>query len=251
MARQKSIIKLEGNIGDINFYRSKNGYLARETTTLTAQRIATDPKFKRTRENNAEFKNAATAAKILRKACSELLQYSKDGSAHNRLFKEMMKVVKADVTSTRGKRNVMDGETELLQDFEFNSNATLNTTLFAPYSKDINRVTGVLKAEIPSFVPEDLLLAPVTSTHFRFVCLGTEVDFEQQSWVTQVQQSGVYPWNITPTGDISLEAQLPANSTHPLFLLFGLQFFQEVNGQRYPLKDGTFNSLSIIKVSGV
>src|SRR5437870_3600682 len=110
MARQKSIIKLEGNIGDINFYRSKDGYLARETTTLNAQRIATDPKFKRTRENNAEFSNAAKAGKLLRKACAELLQFSKDPSAHNRLFQEMMKVLKADATSIRGLRNVTEGE---------------------------------------------------------------------------------------------------------------------------------------------
>jgi hypothetical protein len=251
MARQKSIIKLEGNIGDINFYRSKDGYMAREATRLNAQRIATDPKFKRTRENNAEFTNAATAAKLLRNACGELLQFSKDGSAHNRLFKEMMKVVKADSTRTRGLRNVTNGETGLLQSFEFNSNATLSTTLFAPYSKDINRATGVLKADIPSFIPDQLLLAPVTATHFRFVGLATEVDFGQRAYVTQVLQSDEYPWNLAPTGDISLEAQLPANSTHSLFLLLGLQFYQEINGQQYPLKDGTFNSLSIVKVSGV
>jgi hypothetical protein len=251
MARQRSIIKLEGNIGDINFYRSKDGYMARETTRLNAQRIATDPKFKRTRENNAEFANAAIASKLLRKACGELLQFSKDGSASNRLFKEMMKVVKSDATSTRGLRNVIGGETGLLQGFEFNSNATLSTTLFAPYSGNINRATGVLKADIPSFIPDQLLLAPVTSTHFRFVGLATEVDFEQQVYVTKVIQSDEFPWNITPTGDISLEAQLAANSSHPLFLLLGLQFLQEVNGQRYPLKEGSFNSLSIVKVSGI
>jgi hypothetical protein len=251
MAKQKGIIKLEGNIGDINFYRSKDGYMAREASRLNAHRIATDPKFKRTRENNAEFSNAARAGKLLRSACKGLLQFSKDGSAVNRLFNRMMKVVKADATSTRGLRNVIDGETELLQDFEFNNNATLSTTLFAPYSTEINRVTGVMKAEIPSFIPEALLLAPVTSTHFRFVGLGTEVNFADKTYVTELFESSIFSWNTTPTGSISLEVQLPANSTLPLFLLFGLQFYQEVNGNMYPLKEGSFNSLSIVKVSGL
>jgi hypothetical protein len=42
-----------------------------------------------------------------------------------------------------------------------------------------------------------------------------------------------------------------ANSTHPLFLLLCIQFFQEVNGVQYPLKNGAFNALNIVKVEGV
>ena len=30
MARQKGIIKLKGKIGDLSFYKTKDGYLARE-----------------------------------------------------------------------------------------------------------------------------------------------------------------------------------------------------------------------------
>lgn len=44
---------------------------------------------------------------------------------------------------------------------------------------------------------------------------------------------------------------LTANSTHPLFFVLGIQFFQDVNGVKYPLKNGAFNALSIVKVSGV
>jgi hypothetical protein len=42
-----------------------------------------------------------------------------------------------------------------------------------------------------------------------------------------------------------------ANSTHPLFLLLGISFYQQVNGKNYSLKNGAFNALSIVKVSGV
>jgi len=61
MARQKSILKLQGTIGGISFYKSKDGYLAREKGGVDASRIANDPGFARTRENGAEFGNSASA----------------------------------------------------------------------------------------------------------------------------------------------------------------------------------------------
>jgi hypothetical protein len=34
------------------------------------------------------------------------------------------------------------------------------------------------------------------------------------------------------------------------FLALGIEFYQEVNGQMYPLKNGAFNALSLVKVDG-
>ena len=58
MAKQKGIIKPEGTIGDITFFKSKDGYLAREKSGPTAEQIANDPVFERTRENGKEFGRA-------------------------------------------------------------------------------------------------------------------------------------------------------------------------------------------------
>ena len=55
MARQKGIIKLKGTIGDITFYKTQDGHLAREKGGIDASRIASDPAFQRTRENGSEF----------------------------------------------------------------------------------------------------------------------------------------------------------------------------------------------------
>lgn len=55
MAQQESIIKLKGKIGDLTFYKTKTGYQVRQATGVSADRIASDPNFQRTRENNAEF----------------------------------------------------------------------------------------------------------------------------------------------------------------------------------------------------
>ena len=66
MAKQKGIIKLKGTLGDITFYKSQDGFLAREKGGVEASRIANDPAFQRTRENGAEFGTAGKAGKMLR-----------------------------------------------------------------------------------------------------------------------------------------------------------------------------------------
>src|SRR6187549_4302321 len=156
MAKQKGIIKLEGTIGDITFFKSKDGYLARERGGIPADRIANDPAFQRTRENGAEFGRAGKAGKYLRTALRSLLQNVSDSRMIARLTKEMMRVIKADETNPRGYRNVIDGEAEFLKGFEFNVNSKLGTTLFAPFTGTVNRVTGELSVGIPSFVPVNM-----------------------------------------------------------------------------------------------
>lgn len=250
MAQQKGIIPLKGTIGNITFYKSKDGFLAREKGSLDANRIANDPAFQRTRENGAEFGRAGKAGKALRNALRSLLQNISDGRMLARLIKEMMRVIKADEVSPRGMRNVIDGESELLTGFEFNSNSKLGTTLFAPFTKNVNRVTGELSVDIPSFIPANLVAAPAGTTHFKITSAGAAIDFETGSNVTDLKSTAELPWDATATAAINLVNAVTANSTHPLFLVLGIEFFQQVNGAMYPLKNGAFNSLAILEVNG-
>lgn len=251
MAQQKGILPLKGTIGNITFYKSQDGYLAREKGGIESQRIATDPAFQRTRENNAEFGRAGKAGKVLRNAVRALLQNASDSKATSRLTREMVKVVQADTTNPRGLRNVIDGEAELLLGFEFNIAGKLSATLFAPYTTTIDRVTGVLTVNIPSFVPINMLGAPTGATHFRIHSAGTEIDFEQNTFVLATASSNELPWDNTTTTALALTQPVTPNSTHPLFLFLGMDFLQEVNGTMYPLKNGAFNALAIVNISGV
>jgi hypothetical protein len=251
MARQKGIIKLEGTLGDITFVKTKNGYLAKEKTGLTGDRIANDPAFQRTRENGAEFGRAGKAGKMIRTSFRSLLQNTADSTMIARLTRELMKVIQADTTSTRGQRNVIDGEAELLQGFDFNEAGKLSTTLFAPFTTSIDRVTGALSADIPSFVPNVMIGYPSGATHFKIMSAGAAIDFEGQAFEQKMAETAVLPIDGTPTAAINLVNNLTANSTHPLFLALGIEFYQEVNANRYPLKNGAFNALQIVKVQGV
>ena len=251
MAKQIGIIKTRGTIDDLTFAKTKDGYIVKKRTSLDGSRINSDSNFQRTRENNSEFGKAAKAGKLLRNAIRTQLQNAKDFRVVSRLTKEMMKVIKADTTSTRGQRNVIDGETEILQGFDFNINAKLSTALYAPYTSAIDRVTGALTVDIPSFIPADSVAAPTGTTHFKIVSAAAELDFENESFVTDNKSTAILPWNSIAMAVINLANAVTPNSTHPLFLLLGIQFFQEVNTVFYPLKSGVFNSLNLVKVNGV
>ena len=251
MARQKGIIKLDGTIGGITFYKSQDGYLAREKGGVSADKIANDPNFQRTRENGEEFGRAGKAGKLLRNAIRAMLQNASDSRMVSRLTAEMVKVIQEDVTNVRGLRNVIDGEAELLEGFEFNISGKLGTTIYAPFTATIDRVAGTLTANIPAFVPINMIAAPGGSTHFKIVSTGAEIDFENETFVMDAQATGVLPWDATATAVINLVNAVTANSTHPLFLALGIEFYQEVNGQMYPLKNGAYNALALVKVSGL
>jgi hypothetical protein len=153
--------------------------------------------------------------------------------------------------SDRGLRNVIDGEAELLSGFEFNIRGKLGNTLFAQFSGSIDRAAGSIGVEIPEFSPLTMLAAPEGTTHFKIVSGGAEVDFEAESFVIKTSATDILPWSAADTDVISQSNAVTADSTKPLFLVVGVEFYQEVNGLMYPLKNGSYNPLAIVQVSGL
>ncbi len=251
MPRQRGVIKIEGTIDDLTFFKSKDGYMVKGKTAISKERIASDSAFQRTRENASEFGKAGKGGKLIRNAFRNLIQDAKDHRITSRLTKEMVKVIKADATNTRGMRNVIDGEAELLEGFDFNSNASLSNTLYVPYNSTINRVTGALTIALDAFIASSDIAAPTGTTHFKLVSAGAEIDFENETFTTDTNATAILPLNDDSVAAITLAHTVTANSTHPLFLVLGIQFYQQVNGADYPLKNGAFNALKMVKVEGV
>lgn len=250
MAQQKGILPITGTIGNITFYKSGEGFMVKQKTSVSAGRIKSDPAYQRTRENGAEFGRAGSAGKTLRTALRGLLLNTADKRAVSRLTAQMIKVIQADTVNTRGMRKVLNGNAALLTGFEFNINGKLAATLFAPFTMAIDRVTGSLTVFIPPFVPANSVIAPEGATHFRIKSAGLEADFDQQQYTVDTDSSADLPWDNTPTADIKLRNTVTANSTQPLFLALGIEFSQLVNGTRYPLKNGAFNALALVQVAG-
>lgn len=251
MARQKGVIKLQGQMGGVSFYKSQqDGFLAREKGGVDASRIQNDPNFVRTRENGAEFGRAGAAGKLLRTALRALLINIADSRMASRLTAEMVKVIQADATNVRGLRNVIDGEAELLKGFEFNLDGKLGSTFFAPFAPAIDRAAGNLTVDVPAYIPGNMIGAPQGATHFRLIAAGVEVDFEAGSYVVNTSATPEIVLGPQNQPAITLANAVTPASTKPLFVAFGIEFLQFINGAFYPLKNGAFNALQLVAVDG-
>lgn len=246
MAKQKGILPIEGTIGNITFYRSGDGYLIREKGGISGDRIANDPRFQRTRENGSEFGRAGNNGKLIRTAFRTLLQNVSDARMVARLTQVLMAVIKSDGTNARGERTIQDGNLSLLKGFDFNGSGPLGTTLFAPFNTGIQRAQGECTIVFPPFVPQTMIAAPAGATHFKLVCAAAAIDFVNQEYDNGMATIPERPLDNVATPTINLLVTLPANSSHPIFLLLGIEFYQMVNNDLYSLRNGAYNALSIV-----
>ena len=251
MARQTGIIKLKGTIGDISFYKSADGHLARSKGGVDKKRIANDPAFQRTRENGSEFGRAGKGGKVIRNAIRVLLQNAKDKRVVSRLTKSLVAVTKTDAVNERGLRTIEDGDMNALLGFEFNANGKLGATLFTPFVTTYDRATGDVAFDIAAFAPTVRIAAPGGTTHYKLVMGAAELDFVNESSVFESAETAILPYDGADTLAINLSVAITANSVLPVLQVVGIEFYQEVNGQMYPLKNGAFNALSVAKVATV
>jgi hypothetical protein len=227
MATQESILKFKGQLDGMSFFKGKNGYSVRKKGGVSAERVMTDPKFTRTRENGEEFGRAVKGSKLIRAALRTYTRSAKDGTAANRLTRALMKVLQGDTTSPRGKRIPMIGDFNHLFGFEFNNSARLSTTFNALYSSSVDRETGVLSVSIPEFVPANAVTSPL---------------------ITQAQSGPILLGGQTVPATV-LNVNVAPQSGKVLILLMAINFHQMVNNTLYPLSNGAFNALTILHAS--
>ena len=249
MAKQKGIIKLKGTIDDISFYKTADGHMARAKGGVDRNKILNDPAFQRTRENNSEFGTAGKGGKLIRTSIRHLMQNAKDRLVVGRLVKKLLAIVKTDPIHDRGLRTIEDGDMQILHGFDFNGNAPLGTTLYNAFALTYNRATGDATANIDAYSPSIRIDAPSGTTHFKLSLGAVELDFQGMQFVFAVDDSGILPYNPVELPASVLSVSLPAASLLPVIQVVGVEFYQFVNGEHYPLKNGANNALGIVNVN--
>tara|TARA_R110000850_G_C9994993_1_gene467542 strand:+ start:14928 stop:15683 length:756 start_codon:yes stop_codon:yes gene_type:complete len=248
MAKQKGIFKLKGTIGDVTFYKTRDGHIAKEKSGVDAKRIANDPAFERTRENGREFGTAGKGGQLIRKGLRLLLLNAKDSRVGSRLLKALMTVIKTDAINDRGQRTIQDGDMSLLKGFDFNVRGKLGTALFSGYTTTFDRAAGTLEVALEAFTPQITIEAPTGTTHFEVVGGLCATDFTNRTFEEGHALSGILPWDHEEVAGITLNASIGAGSVQPVLTVVGVNFYQDVNGKMYPLKNGTFNALGVVDV---
>ncbi|WP_066630975.1 hypothetical protein [Labilibacter marinus] len=248
MARQKGIIKLEGRIGDLSFYKSGGEYLARAKGGVDGDRIKNDPAFARTRENGAEFGAAGKASKLLRGVFKAPISQSADKKVASRLTTAMLKVVQADTTNGRGERNVIDGDLNLLQGFEFNGETGLDEVIKATYTVSFDRATGQAQVSVEFLDPSMELEQVEGATQARLTVGIAAVDFSNSEFEVDVVQSASIDIASKVASTIDTSASISANSNQPVFVVLGIEYYQTVNGELYIINNKDSRSLAMVAV---
>lgn len=248
MAKAEGNVMLEGSLNNMTFYKKNGKNFVRRKGGVSKERIATDPNYVRTRENNNEFSLCTAAGKTLRLALGSLVFKAKDNRLSGRMLQDMYKIKNFDTVSPRGQRQVNIGLTTpegklALAGFDFNANARLNNVLFAPYELDIP--SG--KVTIADLIPLEQLLYPQGATNVGLQCGILGIDFE--TGVSELVVSNVenLPINLTVSTVSLTPTSVPVTTGVTLFLMM-ISFYQEVNGVQYSLKNEAYDVVQIIEV---
>lgn len=126
--------------------------------------------------------------------------------------------------------------------------ANLGSTFYTSYEIQVDRATGALIVQVPSFSPASAIASPEGANHMKLISAGAAVDFEGENYEVALSQSDEIELTQANTPLIELVNQLSENVTGPLFLVLGIEFSQNINGTSYPLKNGRFNTLALIEV---
>lgn len=247
MAKLKSLLKIEGTLDDITFYKTEDGYLVRQKGGVSKDRIKNDPAFVRTRENNSEFGFSATSGKLLRQAITPILFDAKDTKVTSRVTRAMTQIKNLDTTSLRGQRQPYNGilTTEgksILKGFEFNLRTTLDSILF----KDINLDTATGEITIQDLNPSQHISKPNGATHISFY--GAMLNLDLSTGEKNLELSNVENRALDSTVSTVTLTPTTASGTGLSYFFLKVAFFQELNGTQYPLNNGAFNALKLLEI---
>lgn len=252
MAIQKGSINLEGKIGNLSFYRSNGKSQVRQHSGVSKARIAKDPRYARTRENNVEFGRASGAAKLIRmgvrNALGERYPIFEDATLVNRLTPRLTSIIRADAEHDRGSRKVQPENLALLYGFSFNVVAALKDVLFIPPSYTYQRDSGVLEVSLPALSPAAAMARPddaeLCSVHVAALSFNADHD-----WLPfVVQHHELLPADYQTIPPQAHRLVFPEPSGDPVIVCFGLSFYKRLGGYPIPITEKGRNVFEVIGV---
>lgn len=248
MAKQESLIKVRGKVGDLSFSKHRSrGYEVRMKGGVDKARIQSDPNFQRTRENMAEFGSAATSAKLIRIQLNNLLRTFADNTMRNRLTALVHRIQKADSSNARGERIFLEENSPMLKGFEFNQASSLKMLLGEKLEVAYDRATGQATLVIPEFNPQNDVMLLNGATHMLFTLAAAELSTDEVPPRPVMVKSGYIPL-IGAHVEETLQAPLVVDATKVVYIIVGISMYQEVNGEFYPLKNNPYNAMTIVEV---
>ncbi len=252
MAFQKGNIKLEGNVGDLNFYKSGDQYKVRQKSTKKTKNEISNL-APRSKENSQEFGCTSSFSKNLRDAFKNTIgqhyQLFHESSNLNRIVKRINLIVKADETSERGSRKVLPQNLILLQNFSFNSNAALKDLVLIPinvaYIKDkqkINVTITNLRPEAHLDLPKGInsFMLHVILFNINHQDMGISTEYIYSELTSCHHSSSLIQLNSMKDYDIT--------KANTLVVAIGVSLYKDTAGYPVPQINPNLNCFDIVKL---
>jgi len=262
MSRQKGLIRLEGNLDGISFYKSGGNYLARMANGPSKGKIENDPAFVRVKENNQEFGGAASVGKAFRNAFAEMVRNMGDRYFSARLTQLFRKICSRGA-GARGERTIsLSDHLDMLDNVEFNKTKPFNSVCNAPYTVSANANRNEVTVDIPDLTPSVYISAPSAATHFKVIAsIGSISNYEfdavnktyaplipEMNALSASASGAVLPLQGVGPYVANLVVSFPGSPLMPadvvVVVTLGIEFYQQVNSVDYLL--GQSNAMKII-----
>ncbi|SFD85564.1 hypothetical protein SAMN05518672_103534 [Chitinophaga sp. CF118] len=232
MARQESLLKFTGKLGNVIGYRNKKEYLLRSASATVRQTSATKRAAK-------DFGIASKAGRLIRHTLSEHLQHSYDSSLTNRLNKVLGEIVRADDSHKAGLRVPTAANMQSLRSFQFNSHASIQH-LLAGTPVIENNDDGGIGISFP-----ETAINNNKGTHIIIKAIALSVNFAQQTTRQLVSETVVIRCGekqILPTLTLNPERK------DLTLILLEVQSCYEVNGELHLCQNKKGSALDVIAV---
>lgn len=262
MARQTSLYTFRNKLGNVRGIHFSN--LPGEYVGLlggpTAEQIANNPEFIRTRENMSEFGGSSHVARFYRVGVASLERFMES------YFSGYLNTKVLDVchlgTGNRGERSILFTLNQTIMEFTQLDRATpFGTIAQMPYTMNSNIARNQATLFVPQFVPQNLLNAPSGATHYQLICGATAMsDF------TFVTGLGYQPVNAIANGISTVTlgtitsltglspnqtvvagmSPAPTMADATMFTTIGIQFYQQINAVFYLLAQSNVAQIDLL-----
>ncbi|MBT0810908.1 hypothetical protein KIH41_06395 [Litoribacter ruber] len=223
MAKQEGLIKLTGKLGEVVFYKNKDGYFAKTKGGASRERILKEAGFARTRENMAEFGSAASMVSQLKLALWPGSLRCAPNKLHSRLSSVLNRILKSDPENSRGERTLLKGGWDLMRNFQFNDKSKFSNVV--KVKPRIERTEQTWKVSFSQLRAAGDLQLPSAATHLRFFLLATKFGplGENDSPPSNLTESHTIPVESLPI-DLELAAELPDGDFAFYAIALGVEF---------------------------
>lgn len=163
----------------------------------------------------------------------------------SRLTQKVRELIGMDDTSGRGDRVVDKANIAGLLGFNFNLGAGIGQSLFFQYG--VAAAGADVTMNIPALNPATDIAAPQGATHFELLYGASALNFEAGTYTQGVVATplGILALNSPALVNKTVVTSFPVAPAANEVVVVGINFYQQLNGQMYPLNNNASNPLAI------